>query len=179
MKSFKVALLSAAASIALAGAAFAQTVFPQIVQLSDGTIAVLAPVMTVPQPQFGTVSAGDPRAVAAVTSPFAMIRQIDAMMDDARRAMASGESIAGDRSVASVVVTSFSDGRNTCTRRVTYAGDGSAPKVEVRSTGGGCAGGGIPAASPDITPAPARSMPRTLEVENRGHTVPLQVASAR
>jgi hypothetical protein len=179
MKSFKMALLAAAASLAVTGAACAQSVFPQLVRLSNGAVVFVVPAMTIPQPAFGTLFTEDTVPVAAMPSPFAMMRQIDAMMANARQVLDAGGSVAPDRGVMSVVIESFSDGRNTCTRRVTYAGDGSAPKVEIRATGDSCGSAGTPAAAPDITPAPARSMPRTLEVDNRARTAPFQVASAR
>ncbi|MEJ1978587.1 MAG: hypothetical protein WDN49_23210 [Acetobacteraceae bacterium] len=87
----------------------------------------------------------------------------------------------GGSGVSSVIVTSFSDGRSTCTRRVTYTGNGAAPKVDVSATGDGCtragipAGDSVPAALPDIQPQ-QRTIPHTLRVENRSRLAPMEVA---
>ena len=71
-----------------------------------------------------------------------------------------------------VVVTSFSDGHGSCTRRVVYSGHG-APTVQVSSTGGAaCGAPGLsptatrPAAQPDVTP-PAPAATRTWRVDNQ------------
>ncbi len=134
----------------------------------------------------------------AMPDPVAMLRRMDAQMDAqmarmnqlmevSERAFADPAFLAPDRTIEAamhelpmtgagmrgVVVTSFSDGHGTCTRRVTYGGDGATPKIEVSATGdascgpaGSLPGATRPAASPDIqTPQPAA--PRTWRVENR------------
>jgi hypothetical protein len=70
--------------------------------------------------------------------------------------------------VSGVMVTTCSDGRNSCTQRVVYSGTGRAPTVQVSSTGNGCAGTDAPAVQPA-----APSTARTLQVDNRPQSVPV------
>jgi hypothetical protein len=200
MHKSRIALLSAVASLALlaGGAAYAQSRTAQHarpIEVPPGAVVLVLPggmlrVMPMAMPMSG------PMVDAAFPFPSDMMRQMDQMMADTQRVFDSPAWTAPDQSieaamrgmpqaggpVAGVVVTSFSDGHSTCTRRITYSGNGAAPKVEVSATGGGCASAGIPTAAPStpaampdvVTPQPA--VPHTLRVENRTRMTPLQVA---
>jgi hypothetical protein len=197
----RTALLGAVAAAALlggVGAASAQSNTlgnpaneTRVIQVPRGAVVlVLQPGAMSAMP----MSAMPMMPFPAMPDPVAMLRQMDAqmarmnqMMEVSERAFADPAFLAPDRTIEAalqgmpvagpgmrgVVVTSFSDGHGTCTRRVTYGGDGAAPKIEVSATGdascgpaGSLPGATRPAAAPDIqTPQPAA--PRTWRVENR------------
>jgi hypothetical protein len=129
-------------------------------------------------------------------SPVAMIRQMDQMMADMERSFAAPAWLDPNRTIeaampglpqpggaivgplAGVVVTSFSDGHGTCTQRITYKGDGSAPVVQVSSTGDACASAGVPATAPQMQ-APAHAAPHLIQVrDNTRPGAPLVYAQA-
>jgi hypothetical protein len=83
---------------------------------------------------------------------------------------------------STVITTSFSDGRSSCSRTVTYdqRGGGGSPIMQVRQTGDGCdalpgspAGGAVPAALPSepaprtFTPAINPNSPQLIHVAYR------------
>jgi hypothetical protein len=117
-----------------------------------------------------------------------MDAQMDRMMAIAQRGFAAQpadrlvQAALGDPSRLagpSVVVTSFSDGRHSCTQRVTYAGNGAAPVVQ--TSGDGCAGvpTGLPTpATGHDTITPRTESPHLIEASRRGGPTPhtLQVA---
>jgi hypothetical protein len=206
MRKFTTALLGAAASAAMltaSAAAFAQTgpaPRTRVIQVPEGAVVlVLQPGQMQTMP-FAAPAFDTDIAFPAMPDPLTMIRQMDAQMDQMMaqtraafgaqnrlvEAAMNGMPVTGP-GVRSVVVTSFSDGHGTCTRRVVYGGDGAAPKVEVSATGNAaCGPAGImpgattPAAAPSFAPqpqAPAPAAPpptRTWRVENR-----VQPAGAR
>jgi hypothetical protein len=160
MRSTRTALLGAVAAIALlgAGTAFAQSganAETRVIQVPKGAVVLVLPPGTIfpSAGMFGlpaqgpAVDAGFP--FAAMPDAARLIRQMNdqmnEMMSRMQRAFAAPAFTAPDRTieatlpaggnVQSVVVTSFSDGHGTCTQRITYAGNGAAPKVEVSSTG--------------------------------------------
>ena len=196
MHKLKLTLLGAA-SLALlgGGAAYAQSRTAQqgqVIEVPPGAV-----VLVLPGGVMRAMPMSGPMSDAAFPFPSDMMRQMDQMMADTQRVFDSPAWTAPDQTIeaamqdmpqlggrmAGVVVTSFSDGHSTCTRRVTYSGNGAAPKVEVSATGGGCGSAGIPAAAPS-TPAampdyvaPRPAIPRTLRVENRSRTAaPMEVA---
>jgi hypothetical protein len=212
MRSFRTVWLGAAASVAMLTAtatAFAQSgpaPRTRLIQVPQGAVVlVLQPgqMQTVPFTGGPAFDAAFP--VPAMPDPVTMIRQMDARMDQMMaetraafgaqdrliEAAMNGTPVAGP-GVRGVVVTSFSDGHGTCTRRVVYGGDGGAPKVEVSSTGdascvsaGAMPGATTPAAAPSFgprpqPPAPAAPSPtRTWRVDNRvqpAGTRPMMVA---
>ncbi len=176
------AALGAIASLALLGgvsASFAQgrpAQHGQIIEVPPGAVVLVLPggAMSPSQPMFDT----------DVAFPTTLMQRVSQMMADAQRAFAEPSWVSQDRlidaalqqmpqaggAVSGVFVTSVSNGRGTCTQRVTYAGNGAAPEVEV--SGNACDCAGLPAAAPTM-PAP-RTVPRTLQVKNT--TPPLQVA---
>ncbi len=115
----------------------------------------------------------------AAPDPFAVMRQMDAQMDaqmgqmmaqmQANMATLAAQTAAQTSApttagpVAGVVVTSFSDGRTSCTRRIVYPGDGGPAKIAVSETGNGCAGLGVDGpgvTTPAAVPLPASPAPR-------------------
>jgi hypothetical protein len=131
----------------------------------------------------------------AMPDPAAMFREVDAMMnrmerafampawtDPARTWQAGMHTFPAGEGLAGVVVTSVSDGRGTCTQRITYRGNGAAPIVNVSGTGGACAALGAPAGSRELSvPAVSPRLPepaapphavRTWEVQNRVRSAP-------
>jgi len=112
-----------------------------------------------------------------------MDQQMDQMMADMQRGFATQEAALrslpqAEGGVTSVVVTSVTNGHGTCTQRVTYAGNGAPPVVQVSSTGDACASAGMPAATPG-TQAPASGAPHLIQVrDNTRHIAPLTYAQA-
>lgn len=180
----------------------------RVIHVPPGAVVIVLPGGAMPMTPFSAASMA-PMALAGpedgAASPFVatpdaavMMRQanrmLDQMMEDAHRAFARPAWIAPDRtieaampgmpqlggSVRGVVVTSFSDGHGTCTQRVTYAGNGAAPRVEVSSTGNACASEAVPMASPSVRVPPRRAVPRTWQVRYRTRpawrSAPVQVA---
>lgn len=193
MKTSRTALIGAVASVALLGTAavgFAQSPTQQqgrVIQVPPGAVVLVLPAGAVAAPAFDT---GFP--LPDMPSPAAMIRQMDQMMADMQRSFAAPAWIDPNRTieaamhglpgaggpVAGVVVTSFSDGHGTCTQRITYKGDGSAPVVKVSSTGNACASAGMPAATPE-DPVPAHAAPHLIQVQDHTRTAaPLVYAQA-
>ncbi len=191
MKASRNALIGAAASVALLGTAaagFAQSPSSQqgrVIAVPPGAVVLVLPAGAVQAPAFDTAF-----PFPDMPSPVAMIRQMDQMMADMQRSFANPGWLDPNRTieaamhgmpqpggaVAGVVVTSFSDGHGTCTRRITYRGDGSAPVVQVYSTGDACASAGVPA-TPSATPPgapevqmPSHAAPHLIQV--RDHTRP-------
>jgi hypothetical protein len=127
-------------------------------------------------------------AMAPLPDPETMLQQIDRMMARTMQALDGGQAIdaagpgampaaAGPGAtgqVAGVVVTSFSDGTSTCTRRVVYPAGGGVARVEVSASGPACAQAGFatPAAQP--APPPFHRLPlHTIEVK---HQAPQRLA---
>jgi hypothetical protein len=196
MKASRTALIGAAASVALLGTAaagFAQSPSsPQgrMIEVPPGAVVLVLPAGAVQAP---AVDAAFP--FPDMPSPVAMIRQMDQMMADMQRSFANPGWLDGNRpidaampgmpqpdgAVAGVVVTSFSDGHGTCTQRVTYKGDGSAPVVQVSSTGDACSSAGVPAtpsAAPEVQ-MPSHAAPHLIQVrDNARPAIPLVYAQA-
>ena len=192
MRMFRLPRLAttALALLAAGGTALAASPAPRVIEVPAGAVVLVLPGGAVP------MMTASPAPVLAfdggLPSPVAMIRQMDQMMQQAfgdlsgDRLMAAAlrQMQAGftpgqgfDGPVSQVVVTTVSNGRESCTRQVTYSGDGAAPKMAVRMTGNGCAGAGLPAAAPAPTvPLPSEeTAPRTLRVDSL-HPGTLQVA---
>lgn len=193
MRKLRNVLLGAVASVALlagASAAYAQS-GPQ-----TRTIEVPAGAVVIVLPQGGAMDAAFPAGSPSLDAAFplggmadmaAMMRHMAAMMNQSDAIFHEPMGMDPDRlmqaamrdmtqgmangTMRSVVVTSFSDGRGSCTRRVVYDGSG-APKVQVSATGDASCG---PLASPNATrPAaaprietPAPSPARTWRVMNQ------------
>lgn len=195
MQKSKIAVLGVVASLALAGGAFAQSRTAQrgqVIEVPPGAV-----VLVLPGGVMRAMPMAAPMMDTAFPFPVDMMRQMDEMMANAQRVFASPSWANPDQTieaamrgmpqagagVSGVVITSFSDGHSTCTRRVTYMGNGAAPKVEVSATGGGCAGAGIPAATPSIPATEPDiqmqqpAIPHTLRVDNRSRVAPVEVAA--
>jgi hypothetical protein len=195
MQKSNIAVMGVVASLVLAGGAFAQSRIAQrgqVIEVPPGAV-----VLVLPGGVMRAMPMAAPMMDTAFPFPADMMRQMDEMMANAQRVFASPSWANPDQTiqaamrgmpqggagVSGVVVTSFSDGHSTCTRRVTYMGNGAAPKVEVSATGGGCAGAGIPAARPSIPAAEPDiqmqqpTVPHTLRVENRTRVAPVEVAA--
>jgi hypothetical protein len=184
------ALIGAMASAALlagTAAGFAQNSAPEgsrLIAVPPGAVVLVLPAGAV---------AGPAQDVAFpfpdMPPPFAMMRQMDQMMADMQHDFALQAAALRDAPegalrqvggpVAGVVVTSFSDGHGTCTQRITYRGDGSAPVVQVSSTGGNaCAGAGLPAGGPAIQ-APDHAPPHLIQVRDHARPAPPPLVYAR
>lgn len=191
MRTSKTRLLAAVAGLALlgAGTAFAQSApdtQTRVIQVPKGAVVLVLPPGTMfpgaAMPGMVTagpaIDAGFP--FATMPDAAAMVRQMDQMMVQMQHFFAQPPFAAPDRTIAaalrrapfdgtmrSVVVTSFSNGQGSCTQSVTYAGNGAAPKVEVRSTGDAACGPlhAVPAA------APAAKTPHLWNVEYHGAPV--------
>jgi len=176
-------LLGAAGALAVlgAGTAFAQSgadTETRVIQVPKGAVVlVLPPGTLVPATMPGAaIEAGLP--FAAMPDAAALMRQMDQMMGRMQRVFANPALAAPDPTVAaalrqapgtmhSVVVTSVSNGRGTCTQTVTYAGDGSAPKVEVKATGdAACA----PMQAAPVS-SPGTQTPNVLRIDDRAAPV--------
>lgn len=193
-----------AASLALVGgavAAFAQTVTPpraRMIELPPGAVLIVLPGPQAAPWTAHRVNAG--WAFPEMPGPSALIRQIDQQMDQMMAQMQ--QAFAGPAWVtpgwsnpqrliqaefgrmppgaSGVVVTSFFDGRHTCTQRVVYSGRGTAPRVQVSDTGNACgpgSGGGAatPSASPDWQPR-AQPLARTIDAAYHPSVTPQAVA---
>ncbi len=178
------------------GAAFAQDTQVQhgrVIQVPPGAVVLVLPAGTPMQsmPAFNAAFPFPAFPFAAMPSPAGMFREIEQVMANAQRAFANPAWTVQNRTIdvampqagspyTSVVVTSVSDSHGTCTRRITYAGNGAAPKVEVSSTGDACAhagmGAGMPISSPDVKAPQPRSLPHTVTADSRASLAPLQVA---
>ncbi len=203
MQKAKFSLLGAVASVALlaGGLAHAQTrtAHGQVIEVPPGSVVLVLP---------GGAMRAIPMAAMPMTPGFdtgfpvdmiQQMRQMDQMMAEAQRAFAAPAWTDPQRmieaaihgmpqpggNVQGVVVTSYFDGQHSCTRRVTYSGNGAAPKVEV-SASGGCGAGiaapapSVPAATPYIAPSQP-ALPHTLLVRNRSRgpvAAPVQLADA-
>jgi hypothetical protein len=190
-KTSLVTATAAALTLALGiGSVAAQSQATRTIQVPAGAVVLVLPGMgaggmMVPAQR---LDAGLPMPPITMTVFDDMFRQMDAQMDRMTALAQRGFAIQppdrvvqaalGDPSRfagSSVVVTSFSDGRRSCTQRVTYAGNGAAPVVQ--TSGDGCTGGttGLPvpatghenmvphAQSPRLIEA-ARHVPRAIEV---------------
>jgi hypothetical protein len=203
MTAFRTALIGAAASAALlatASAGYAQTQPDRqgrLIAVPPGAVVLVLPAGSVPAAALAGAPVDAALPFPDMPSPAAMIRQMDQMMADMQRSVASpawadpsraiGAAMqdmpqAGGR-VSGVVVTSFSNGHGTCTQRVTYSGNGAAPVVQVSSTGNACAAAGVPAASPEVTTpsgtAPSPAAPHLIQVQNKSRVpAPLTYAQA-
>jgi hypothetical protein len=181
MNASRNAVIGALASVGLLGsvaAGFAQTPASQqggrMIEVPPGAVVLVLPAGAMAAPDF---------PFPDMPSPVAMIRQMDQMMADMQRGFATQEAAFGalprtEGGVTSVVVTSVSNGHGTCTQRVTYAGNGAPPVVQVSSTGDACASAGMPAATPD-TQAPAGGTPHLIQVQDKARRIaPLTYAQA-
>lgn len=178
------------------GAAFAQDTqvrHGRVIQVPPGAVVLVLPAGTPirSMPSFNAAFPVPAFPFAAMPSPGDMFREIEQVMANAQRAFANPAWAVQNRTIdvamprgsgpySSVVVTSVSDGHGICTQRITYAGNGAAPKVEVRSTGDACAhvgmGAGMPISSPDMKAPQPRSLPHTVTADSRSGLAPLQVA---
>jgi hypothetical protein len=185
------ALIGVAASVALLGTVavgYAQSPTQQgrVIQVPPGAVVLVLPAGAAQAPAFDTSF-----PFADMPSPIAMMRQMDQMMAEMQRGFAAmpafpgamdaalpGVPQSGGR-VAGVVVTSFSNGHGTCTQRITYNGDGTAPVVQVASTGDACASAGVAPTVPAVQ-KPAHTAPHLIEVQNRARpaAAPLTYAQA-
>lgn len=146
---------------------------------------VLAHAQNAPQwvavpPGFAVVAVpgGGPTSLPVIASPAAMIQQMDALMAQAEQAeavmQAAFAAIPDTAPSAGVVITTISDGAHSCTRRITYPGNGGKPVMELTSTANGCAMEGIgqpapaapttPVLLPTVKTAPAA--PGLIEAKN-------------
>lgn len=185
MKASRIAAFGAVACAAVLASAvtgFAQSPDDQgrrTIEVPPGAVVLVLPAGTVTGQ---TLDAGFP--FPDMPSPVAMIRQMDQMMANMQQGFAMQEAALRDLpqaggAMAGIVVTSFSNGHGTCTRRVTYSGNGAAPIVQTSSSGDGCAGTGMPAASPGLQP-PKPAAPHLIEVRNRAHAPsPMVYAQAK
>jgi hypothetical protein len=165
------------ALLGTAAAGFAQSPSaPQgrVIEVPPGAVVLVLPAGSVAAPAFHTAFPSPD-----MPSPVAMIRQMDQMMAEMQRGFANPAWLDPNRAIeaamhgmpqaggpaAGVVVTSFSDGHGTCTQRITYKGDGSAPVVQVSSTGDACASAGLPATSPGVR-TPANAAPNLIQVRD-------------
>jgi hypothetical protein len=185
MKASRTALIGAVASVALLGTAaagFAQAPPGQqarMIAVPPGAVVLVLPAGSMAAT---TLDTGFP--FPDMPSPVAMIRQMDQMMADMQRSFANPAWLDPSRTVdaalhglpqtggavAGVVVTSFSNGHGTCTQRITYRGDGTAPVVQVASTGDACASAGLPATAPDVEVPTTHGAPHLIQVQD--HTRP-------
>ena len=189
MQASRSAVIGAAAVAALLGSAvagYAQTApaqTPRMIEVPPGAVVLVLPAATFAAPPMPAMETMMP--FPAMPSPAAMLREINAMMADAQRAFAMPVQIQGARTidaalpqgaapVSGIFVTTVSDGRGTCTRRVVYSGS-AAPQVEV--SGNACTGAGLPTAAPEIK-APAKPTQHLIEVNNQPHKPPLVLAQA-
>jgi hypothetical protein len=165
-------ILLAGLAVLGGGAALAQSA-PQALAVAPGVVVVVEPT-------------GAAAPVAAMPDPFAMMQQMQAQMQaqmsammaaaaqdnaaEIEQAAASGTDATAQNG-ASVMVTSISNGNESCTRREVISPDG---KSQVSETGNGCAalmggaagpaapsGGMAPVALPDAV-APKPAVPQTV-----------------
>jgi hypothetical protein len=200
MTASSTALRAGVAAVALVGsvaAAMAQssaTERQRLIEVPPGATVIVLPAGVAPMAG-APIAAGFP--FVEIPSPESMIRQIDHLMAElqdsvpapARFGAASPTGFPGmalpQGPVSGVVVTSYSDGHGTCTQRVTYSGNGSAPVVHVSSIGNACSSlngpvptTSVPAADPNNM-APARGAPHLIQVrDNRRPVAPLVYAQA-
>lgn len=205
MRMFRLPRLAttALALLAAGGTALAASPAPQVIEVPAGAVVLVLPGGAVPMmaPGAAPVMAFD----EGLLSPAAMIRQVNQMIQQAlgdpsgdrllaaalrqmQAGFPAGPGLGG--LVSEVVVTTVSNGRESCTRQVTYSGGQAAPKMDVRVTGHGCSGAGLLAAAPGFaapgfaapergfalpelgSPEPAEPMPtmappaRTLRVDS-------------
>ena len=171
-----------------AGAQSPTTRTVRTVQVPADAVVLVLPgmppgVMAVPAQRLeaGLPIAMTPTGMAGLDAAFRQMdaqldAQIDAQMDRMMAMATSGFAVRSpDRMIpaalgnaplhgSSVVVTSFSDGRHSCTQRMTYAGNGAAPVVQ--TSGDAC--GAVPAGLP--TPAAGRDAGRAAG-HDTGHGV--------
>jgi len=202
MRKPNLATLSVAAALALAGTAgiaAAQTPSRagRVIEVPPGAVVLILPAgaaQAMPWPgarlDAATLDAAFP--FPAMPDTARLVRQMDRMMLDTERAFANpawtdpARTIeaamrrmpSAEGPVSGVMVTSFSDGRGTCTQRVVYSGTGAAPKVDVSSTGNACGRTGNPVALPETQPS-RRVIPHTIQVENHAGARPMEVAQLR
>jgi hypothetical protein len=198
MRKPTLAAAGAAAALALVGSAgIAAAQNPsrasRAIEVPPGAVVLVLPAGSMPATSWSGPMVDAAFQFAAMPDMSRMIRQMDQMMLDAQRAFANPawtdpartieaamrQMPAAEGPVSGVVVTSFSDGRGTCTQRVVYSGNGAAPKVNVSSTGNACASIGHPVALPKAQPPQRALPPHTLWVENRLPVRPIEVAQAR
>lgn len=192
----KLAIAGAAAALALIGGVGIAAAQPpsranRVIEVRPGAVVLVLPAGSMP-----AMAWSGPMVDAAFPLPIMpdasrVIRQMDQMMLDAQRAFASPawtdpariieaamrRMPAAQGPVSGVIVTSFSDGRGTCTQRLVYSGNGAAPKVNVSSAGNACASIGHPVDLPTARQPQRSAPPHTLWVEN--HARPIEVAQAR
>jgi hypothetical protein len=193
MQICKTKLLGAVAAFALlgAGTAFAQSgpgVPVRTIEVPQGSLVlVLPPPAALP----AVMLPGAPASAAAVLDaelpfvpapdPARLVARMDRMMSRMQRLFATPFFAAPEREIMAalrtappggmvrgVVITTFSNGQGSCTRTVTYAGGGAAPRVEVRQTGGvSCSR--LPSAPVSVptVPEPTQPAPRLWQADYR------------
>lgn len=158
----KTSLLAAAGAavglVLTVGTAGAQSLGIRTIQVPAGAVVLVLPGMAPDAARVlvpaQLVEAGMPMQPLAMTGFDDVFRQMDAQMHrmmaiaqhgfERRFAVPGPEGLVqaalGDapRLGTGVVVTSVSDGRHSCTQRVTYAGNGAAPVIQ--TSGYGCTG---------------------------------------
>ena len=142
-------------------------------------------------------ASGSPVAVLvpeAAAIPSGLLQQQDAVLDHMTQSMRDMEAAFSASTLpldpagfgrlqtgAAVVTTSFSDGRNSCSRTITYKQrDGGGPLVQVRQTGDACGElfpgaepGSVPVALPEdatpqrVVPHDNPSSPKLIRVDYR------------
>ncbi|MBN9562159.1 MAG: hypothetical protein J0H14_15745 [Alphaproteobacteria bacterium] len=193
----KLAAVGAAAALALVGSAgIAAAQSPshasRVIEVPPGAVVLVLPAGSMPAISWPGPMVETAFPMPAMPDMSRLVRQMDQMMLDAQHAFASPawtdpartieaamrQMPAAEGPVSEVVVTSFSDGRGTCTQRVVYSENDAAPKINVSSAGNACASIGHPTALPTMQKPPQRSTPpHTLWVQNR--TRPIEVAQLR
>ena len=192
--------VAAAAVIGLlaAGTAVAQERATRTVEVpADAVVLVLPPGARVLSP--GQIEAAAPArfGLMPLDATFGRLdAEMNSLMQAALRSFDGLAMPAPDQAIeaalraapagagSSVIVTSFSDGRHTCTQRVTYAGNGTAPLV--RTSGDACGSmrhdGPTPAAEPGSEAPEQRPVlspqGRTIQVMNH-RPVTARPATAR
>lgn len=192
MRKFRIAAVASLTLLAGAGVAVAGG--PGVPQERMIEVPPGAVVVVLPGPAMSVLSTSGPAfdvgfPFPAMPSPSAMMRQANQMMAEASRvfagAMANFQARVteaathpipwGGRGVSGVFITSFSNGRGTCTRQVTYPGNGAAPVVKVSATGNACAGMSTQATAPAFA-RPRLAAPHLVEAANHSRPAPLEVA---
>jgi hypothetical protein len=144
----KLGILGAASGLALlasSGVALAKS-RTQVIQLAPGVKLVISQDMTKPVVM----------PIPPVSNPLDFMRQISQtlavqqmLMQDSFMPIALPPIPHG---ASSVIVTSFNDGKGSCTQRIVYPANGDAPQVQTRTVGDVCqAAGFTPAALPRAT----------------------------
>lgn len=149
-------VVSAAALLAGISHASAQGV-TQVIPVAPGVSLVITAQNMVPPAVM---------PVPPMPDPYVMIRQIEQTLAQAQQNMVQTGLTpvafpALPQGAGAVVVSSFSDGAGSCTRRVIYPADGGAPLVKVSSTGNACEAAGLETtALPAVSPLPPATVPQ-------------------